>query len=432
MKKALVIGGALSGIAVSKLLCKHGYEVILTDIREVAEKGELEALGIRVFDKSHPDFLHQENYDLIVKNPGIPDRVPFVNYFKEAGYTIYNELEVAASFAHYRYGAITGTNGKTTTTTILGELLQTLHPHNTAVGNIGLPLSEIVSQYENEPLTLAVEISAFQLLGTPSFHPEVSVCMNLTPDHVDYFQDVDTYYRSKMLIYKNQTKDDWFLLNIDDENCLKYAQNIPAQVVYFSLEKEADLCLRGEDVFLYNEYLFSSNILRIPGKHNLQNAMVAAAMAYKLGVKIEDIRYVLAHFKGVKHRIQFVREVNGVSYYNDSKGTNPDSTVVALKAFQQPIILLAGGYDKKTGFQAIKPYLPRLKKMIVYGETKDQLKAICPSAIVVENLSAALKQAHALAKAGDVVLLSPMCASWDQYPNFEVRGDEFIRQVQEL
>ncbi|MBR2802232.1 MAG: UDP-N-acetylmuramoyl-L-alanine--D-glutamate ligase [Erysipelotrichaceae bacterium] len=430
--KVLVIGAALSGCAVAKLCAAKGMEVTLTDKKEIPEKEALEALGIQVYPEGHPDHLKEVKWDMIVKNPGIPDYVPFVSYFKEKGYFLYNELEVAQSFANYRYGAVTGTNGKTTTVTILKELLKTLDERNDGVGNIGLPLSDLVLHYGREPLSMAVEISAFQLLGVKNFHPEVSVCTNLTPDHLDVFGDLDNYYKTKMLVYANQKDDDWFLLNLDDENCVKYAKDVPCKVVTYSLYQDADLCLKDGIVYLFGKELFPTQILRIPGMHNVSNAMVAAAMAYKMGVSKDSIFNVLSNFAGVEHRIQFVRELDGVRYYNDSKGTNPDSTIVALKAFNKPVILLGGGYDKHTGFESIKPYRERIKHLVAFGATKHQLQEIVPDAILVEDLAEAVDRAHKLAEDGDIVLLSPMCASWDQFPNFEVRGHEFVRLVQEL
>ena len=430
--KALVIGAALSGIAVSKLLSSKGYEVYLTDAREISSKSELERLGIRVYDMGHPDLLKEIEYDIIVKNPGIKYSVPFVKYFKDKGYKLLNEIEVASSYVRYNYGAITGTNGKTTTTTLLGEFLKTKNTNNGPAGNIGLPLSDIVMNHPCEELDIAVEIAAFQLLGCEKFHPVVSVCMNLTPDHVDYFGDVDAYYEAKMLVYKNQRDDDWFLLNVDDDNVVRFAKDIKCQTVTFSLKKDADLMVKDGTVTLFNEKLFDVKELKLPGRHNLQNTMVAAAMAKRMGVKSSDIENVIRGFNGVKHRLEFIEEIDGVRYYNDSKGTNPDSTMVALEAFDDNVILLAGGYDKKTGFDSIKPYLHHVKKMMVFGATKYQIKELYPDAIVCDTMAEAIDIAHKEAVSGDVVLLSPMCASWDQFNNFEERGDQFASIVREL
>lgn len=433
MKKVLVIGAALSGTRVSQLLVKKGYDVTLTDSKEISNRLELEKIGVHVYDGGHPDFLKEENWEFIVKNPGIPYHVPFVSYFNERQVPIYNEIEVAYRYAkNMRFACITGTNGKTTTTTLLGELLKRKNPKSFSAGNIGVPLSEIVMENEDLNCDVALEIAAFQLLGCPTLRPRVSVCMNLTPDHLDYFKSLDKYYDAKMLVYQNQKEDDWFLLNIDDSEIVKRAIQVPCQIVTFSLEKEADLCLKEGWVTLFDNPLFKTEDLHLPGKHNLQNAMVAAAMAYKMGVSIEDIQDCIFHFKGVEHRIEFVREYKGVKYYNDSKGTNVDATVVALKAFEKPVILLAGGYDKKTGFDGLRPYLNRIKTMIVYGETKYQLKELMPEAIVKDTMEEAVVLASEIAKEEDVVLLSPVCASWDQFKSYEERGEQFKKQVNKL
>jgi len=281
-------------------------------------------------------------------------------------------------------------------------------------------------------LSVAVEIAAFQLLGTFKFHPTVSVIMNLTPDHLDVFKDTDEYYKAKTLVYQNQSGEDWFLRNIDDENVVQYTKGCPCKAVDFSVEKETDLCLKDKAIWLYDIKLFDLKDLKLVGLHNVQNAMVAAAMAYKLGVPVAQIQQGIRDFNGVEHRIEYVKTVNGVPYYNDSKGTNAEATVVALKAFDHPVILLAGGYDKKTGFAAMVPFLDKVKTMLVFGETKHQLKALYPDAIVLENLSEAVVMAHSLAKEGDVVLFSPACASYDQFDNYEQRGRIFKDLVHKL
>lgn len=433
MSKILVIGAAKSGEAVAKFLTNEGYDVFLTDSKLIDNKEELEASGIHVYDSGHPEFLKEVEYDFIVKNPGIPYHVPFVKYFNDKKVPIYNEIEVASRFVDWEYGAITGTNGKTTVTTLLGLFLKTLNSRNEAVGNIGLPLSEVVMKNKEEKnLKMAVEIAAFQLLGTKTFHPTVAVCLNLTPDHIDYFKELDLYYRAKMIIYQNMRNDDWFLLNIDDENVIKYAKDVKCKIITYSLSKGADLRLENDKIYLFDQVLFDRKDLKIVGMHNVQNAMVAACMAYKMGVPIENIREVIKNFKGVEHRIEYVDTVNGVHFYNDSKGTNPDSTIVALNAFEKPVLLLAGGYDKKTGFNQIIPYLDKVKMMYIYGATREELKTIYPNAQVFDTLDQALTKAYQDSENNDVILLSPMCASWDQYPNYEVRGEHFKELVKKL
>ncbi len=430
--KVLVLGAARSGIAVTKLLLKEGHTVILNDGQAIAHQIHFEDPKLTVIENGHPESLWEEEFDLIIKNPGIPHTLPFLKGFTDKKIPILNEIEYASSLADYRYGAITGTNGKTTTTALLGELLKSLNPLNGAYGNIGLALSDLVIDHPQDKLTVALEIAAFQLLGTEHFHPTVSVIMNLTPDHLDVFKNTDEYYTTKTLVYRNQRGEDWFLRNLDDENVVRYTQNCPCKVIEFSLEKKADLYLKDKAVWLFETKLFDLSDLKLVGMHNVQNAMVAAAMAYKLGVSLDQIAQGIRDFNGVEHRVEFVKTIRGVSYYNDSKGTNAEATVVALKAFEKPLLLLAGGYDKKTGFAALIPYLNKVKTMIVYGETKYQLKALYPDAIVVETLAEATAKAAELAKSGDVVLFSPACASYDQFDNYEQRGRIFKDLVHKL
>jgi UDP-N-acetylmuramoylalanine--D-glutamate ligase len=427
----LVLGAARSGLAVARLLSHDGHRVTLNDGGSVNVDEDLRS-RITVITGHHPESLWDAGFDLVIKNPGIKHTFPFVIGFVDRGIPVINEMEYASWGVSYRYGAITGTNGKTTTTALLGELLKTLHPHNGAYGNIGNPLSEAVLAYPDEPLTVALEMAAFQLLGTPTLHPSVSVILNLTPDHLDVFESLDDYYRAKTRVYRNQSGEDWFLLNLDDAEIVRLASEVPCRVVTFSLVKKADVWIDHGTVRCFDEALFEVSDLQIVGQHNVQNAVVAAAMAVKLGVSPAMIRAGIRAFKGVEHRIEFVRELDGVRYYNDSKGTNAEATIVALKAFDQPIILLAGGYDKKTGFEALKPFVSRITTLIAYGETKLQLASLVEQPIIVETMEEALKIAQSLAKAGDVVLLSPACASYDQFSNYEERGRLFKQMVLRL
>ena len=431
MEKVLIIGCARSGYWVAKLLNKKGYDVTITDGKKIDYKEELINLGIDVYDNGHPDLLKDVEWDFIVKNPGIPYTNSFVDYFVKKKIKIFTEIEIALRYKTYGIGAITGTNGKTTITTLLNEILKKDFI-SYACGNIGVPLSEIVYKHEDEDAKLALEISAFQLLGAPSFHPSAAVITNLTPDHLDYFASLDDYYKAKTLIYRNMSGDDWFLRNIDDEKVLEYVKDVKCRVIDYSLYKKADLYLRGDEVVLFDEVLFNKNDLKIIGMHNLQNAMVASTLAYKLGAKKESIKEVICSFKGVEHRIEFVKELNGVKYYNDSKGTNVDSTVIALRAFDKPVILLAGGHDKHTGFNDLYNYKDKIKYLITFGETKNELAKIKEDAYICENMKEALDKAYLLAKNGDIVLLSPACSSYDQFKNFEERGEIFKELVRNL
>ena len=433
MKKVLVVGYARSGKYVSLLLQKQGYQVTVTDLAEIPDKVFLEAQGIFVYEKEHPVFLADQAWDFVVKNPGIPYHASFVARLVENGQRIITEIEVASWYApNYEYAAITGTNGKTTTTAILGALLQSQYEQAYVAGNIGIPLSELVVEKGDIAAKVAVEISGFQLLAVENFHPVVTTIMNLTPDHLDYFSSLEEYYKTKTLVYHNQKAEDWFILNCDDAMVVEYCKDIPCTVIRFSLKEKFDLYFENDKIMLFDTCLFEKHDLKIVGKHNLVNAMIAAAMAYKMGVTPENIRKAIQGFTGVEHRIEYVRTVDGIDFYNDSKATNVDSTIVAIKAFEQPLILLAGGYDKKTGFDDLAPYLSKLKKLIVFGATKEQFQALREDSIVVENLEEAIQRAYKEAVVGDVILLSPACASYDQYHNFEERGKQYKEIVVKL
>lgn len=426
MKQVLVIGAARSGSAVAKLLAKHGYHVVLSDQNVVENKRELEGEGIRVVDKGHPEELLHTNYEFVVKNPGIPYRVPIIKYFVEHHVPVYTEIEIAYRYAKkFHYGAVTGTNGKTTITSILHQLLS-YKGNALAAGNIGTPLSEYALHFEEEEKWVALELSNFQLLGCESFHPEVAVVCNLTPDHLDYMGSVEAYYESKMKVYANQNEEDWFLRNVDDEEVMKYAKDIPATIIDFSLVRDdVDLYLKEGSVYLHDIKLFDVSILKIVGMHNISNAMVAACMAYKLGVSIDDIQKGLASFKAVEHRLEYVAEKNGVKFYNDSKATNPEAVVPALNAFEKNVLLLAGGYDKKLPFDVLKQFDDKIKMCYAFGETKNAFKDVFTNVTLCENMNDALVMATSNAVCGDVVLLSPACASYDQFVSYEQRGEVF-------
>lgn len=431
-EQVLVIGAARSGIAVSKLLSTHGYEVTITDMAEIKEKEELTNLGMHVFDCGHPEYLHNIDWRFVVKNPGIKYNVPFVKYFVDKNIPIFTEVEIGYRFAKkFHYGAVTGTNGKTTITTLLYEMLKT-NGKAIVAGNIGFPLSELVLQHEKEEKDIALELSNFQLLGIDTFAPEVSVVCNLAPDHLDYMPSLDSYYASKMRIYENCKKDDWFLRNVDDEMVVKYAKNIPCRCIDYSFTRqEVDLYRKDKSIWLWDVRLFDESDVKIVGNYNLMNAMVAGCMAYKLGVSPENIAQTLQNFHGVEHRLEYVGEKGGVRFYNDSKATNTHAVQAALNSFEENIILLAGGHDKGIPFDELSFFDDRVKCCISFGETKEKFKHIFTNNIIKETMREALKEAIHMAKPGDVVLLSPACSSFDQYKNYEVRGKVFKEIVNE-
>lgn len=432
MKSVLVIGAAKSGVAVAKLLHRHGYDVTITDMNDIKEASELSNMGIHVFANGHPDELKNTAWEFIVKNPGIKYTVPFVKYFVDHNMRILTEVEIGYRYAkNFHYGAVTGTNGKTTITTMLYEMLK--HKGKAIVaGNIGWPLSELAYAYEAEEKDVALELSNFQLLGIETFAPSVSVVCNLAPDHLDYMPSVESYYASKMRIYENCKKEDWFLRNVDDPTVMEYAQNIPCTVIDFSLVRE-DVNLHRKDgaVWLNDILLFEEKDFHVVGDYNLSNAMVAACMAYKLGVSLPDIRKAIMAFTPVEHRLEYIGEKDGVRFYNDSKATNTHAVVAALSSFQKNIILLAGGHDKGISFDDLKQFDDRVKLCVAFGETREQFTSIFSHTITKETMKEALDTAVHNAKEGDVILLSPACSSYDQFPNYEVRGKLFKEMVQD-
>lgn len=431
--KALIIGAARSGIAITKLLVKEGFNCVLLDSKSI-DRNQFDSLEkIEIIEGEHPKYLWDVSFDLIIKNPGIPHTNEFVQGFAERGYFIYNEIEIALRYApKYQIGAITGTNGKTTTTSMLEALLKQKNRTNIACGNIGLAMSEVVYQKGNIELDCALEIAAFQLLGCDTFKPRISTILNLAPDHLDVFKDVEEYYNVKCRIFMNQDENDIFLKNIDDDHIVRLTKNVRAQCYTFSLTQEADIYIKDTKVYFKKIELFDYSLLKIPGMHNVSNAMVASTMAYLMGVSVDKIKNTIESFTGVEHRLEYVKRVSGIDFYNDSKATTAESTVVALDAFDQKVILLAGGYDKKTGFESLRNSLSKVKILIAFGATKDQFKQLYPESILVENLFEAINLAYKLAQKGDKIVLSPACASYDQFDNYEQRGRLFKEYVHSL
>lgn len=426
MKKVLVIGAAKSGIAAAKLLKRHGYEVILTDQKEIKEKNELEEDGVIVYDNGHPASLKNTDYEFVVKNPGIRYNVDIIDYFVRNHVKIYTEIEIAYRYAKkFHYGAVTGTNGKTTITSMLEACLKMNH-RALAAGNIGTPLSEIVFKHEDEEKDIALELSNFQLLGIESFRPEVSVVCNLAPDHLDYMPTLESYYESKMRIAMNQKEDDWFLRNVDDETVMHYAKNIQCEIIDFSLKRQdVDLYVCNGEALLRGKHLFYVKDLKVVGEHNVSNAMIAAAMAIKMGVSYENVEKALKEFKGIEHRIEYIGEKEGVSFYNDSKATNTQAACIALASFEKNILLLAGGKDKGISFDELHDYDERVKHAFTFGQTKEKIAAEFTHSTTCETMQEALEKAFDIAQKGDVILLSPACSSYDQFDNYEQRGDLF-------
>lgn len=423
--KALVIGGARSGTGVSLLLNKHNYQVTLVSKSDFEERELLETSGIEVIlDDSNTDKF--DDYDLIVKNPGIPNEHPLVSRFK----TVYNEIEIAKKFnPKGKYYSVSGTNGKTTTVFLLNLMLKKKDENAILAGNVGVSLSQIIYDIGDHTNDVALELSSFQIEGLVNFEAEVFSLMNFSPDHLDRYDSVEDYYKSKLnIIPKAKT----FIRNIDDIKVLALTDNLNANTLDLSVNQKSDICVIDNQAYFKDVKLFKLGDLKIKGKHNLYNALFASSMAYLAGVSLDDIQAVLKTFTGFEHRFEYVATIDDITYYNDSKATNPESTVVAIDSFEKDLILLAGGYDKQISFDVLKSYTDKVKLAILYGDSKEKLKEVFTDAYLVNDLEEAFNIAQNFAKKGDTILLSPASASFDQFKNFEERGNFFKDLVYKL
>jgi len=442
-KKALVCGMARSGIAAAKLLNRLGARVTLQDMKKREEISAdvlaLEGEGIVLYTGANPDEIACAQ-DLIVLSPGIPCDLPFIAAAEEAGIEVISEVELAYRLTPCPITAITGTNGKTTTTTLTGEIMKTAYSGTAVVGNIGIPYSEEVERLTEKDWVVA-EISSFQMEKAKEFHPHISAVLNITPDHLNRHKTMDVYIAMKERVFAKQTAADFCILNHGDEVCRKMADKTAAKVFFFdSSETLAEgIYLDGDAIEVrwgaINETLIHVDELQILGVHNYENVMAAAAMGICAGIALDTIRAVLKGFAGVAHRIEYVATVDGVDYYNDSKGTNVDASIRAVLAMKKPIVLIGGGYDKGSSFDEWTKLFPgRVKHLVLIGVTAPKVRASAEkfgfTAISdCETFEEAVDLCREKAEDGDCVLLSPACASWGMFDNYEQRGDMFKEQV---
>lgn len=440
-KTILILGLARSGKAAIKLLSNFDTKIILSEAKEITNEEDLAFINkYNVILTDQKEEVFKLDYDLIIKNPGVPPFSDLVLKLKEKNIPIISEIELAFLLMKKQHiFAITGTNGKTTSTSLTYEILKNKYKDKALVGgNIGTPLCDLVLEYDllnNDGYYISLEISNHQLIDIDKFKPDISTIINLAPDHLETMP-LEEYYRSKTLIYKNGNQDDYFLLNHDDQLIYEYIYKYPikSRIKTFSLVNDkTDIYLKDGYIYLDKEILMPINEIKIKGLHNIQNVLVCALGTYLLGVDKKTIRNTIGSFNGVKHRLEFVKEINGISYYNDSKATNVDATITALKAFNENVILLVGGYEKGLDVSPIKNYLKPVKQIIGFGHAGERIsKDLCDNPIIVETLKDAIMEANKLAKPGDIILLSPTTSSYDQYNNFEERGNDFIKIVNEL
>ncbi|PQB77780.1 UDP-N-acetylmuramoyl-L-alanine--D-glutamate ligase [Enterococcus faecium] len=443
-KKVLVLGLAKSGVSAAKLLHELGALVTVNDGKpfdENPEAQELLSLGIKVITGSHPIELLDEEFSLMVKNPGIPYSHPLVAKAQEMGIPVITEVELAYEVAECPIIGITGTNGKTTTTTMTGLLLNAGADQGIArlAGNIGYPASGVAQEAKPED-KIVMELSSFQLMGITDFRPHIAVITNIYEAHIDYHGTRKEYVKAKWNLQKNMTEKDYLILNWNQSELQELAQRTKARVLPFSTKEVLEDGVYADDYSIYykKEKIMEISELGVPGKHNVENALAAISVAKLYGISNEAIRETLHFFHGVPHRTQYVGEIQGRKFYNDSKATNILATKMALSGFETTkVVLLAGGLDRGNTFNELIPSLKGIKAMVVFGQTKEKLmdagkKAGIETIVTADSVEQAVPLALENSTDGDVVLLSPANASWDQYPNFETRGNRFMEAVNRL
>ncbi|URZ87050.1 UDP-N-acetylmuramoyl-L-alanine--D-glutamate ligase [Floricoccus penangensis] len=439
-KKVLVLGLAKSGASAARVLNDLGAIVTVNDGKELGENKEAQNLlenGIRVISGGHPVELLDEDFSLMVKNPGIPYENPMVVKALEKSIPVITEVELAYLISEADIIGITGTNGKTTTTTLIADILNEGELSAKLAGNIGFPASE-VAEKATENDTLVMELSSFQLMGIEKFRPEIAVITNIFSAHLDYHGNQQNYEAAKWRIQENMEDSDFLVINFNQEKLRKLSEATKAHVIPFStLEKVDGAYVLNGKIYFRDEYILDVDNLSLPGEHNVENALAAIAVAKLKGVSNQSIINILTTFSGVKHRLQYLGDIEGVKFYNDSKATNILATQKALSGFENnKLWLLAGGLDRGNGFEELASDIENLKGMIVFGETAPKLRELAEELNITvlesENVGTAARLAFEKAEPGEVVLLSPANASWDQYPNFEIRGDVFVQEFDKL
>ncbi|MBR4776919.1 MAG: UDP-N-acetylmuramoyl-L-alanine--D-glutamate ligase [Lachnospiraceae bacterium] len=438
-KKVLIIGAGKSGLAAANLLNKEQADIILYDDKKLNEeevRGKLvkDFNGRIISEKLSDDAC--PNPDYLILSPGVPIDSPMVLKYKEKGACIIGEVELAYYYTKGRIVAVTGTNGKTTTTALTGALIKKKYDNTLVGGNIGIPYTEICLKSSDDGVTVA-EMSSFQLDTTVTFHPYISMILNITPDHLDRHHTMENYINAKFNCTKNQTEDELCILNYEDETLRKKADGIKAKICWFSSKTPLKDGMVYEDGAIYEvkdgvrEKVINVDEMMLIGRHNYENVMAAVAAARFMNVPMELIREGLREFKPVEHRIEYVETINGVKYYNDSKGTNPDASIQAVKAMTGPTFLIGGGYDKGSEYDEwIESFDGKIKKLLLMGQTRDKIAACARKhgyndLVFVESMEEAVEYCYQNAVSGDTVLLSPCCASWGMFKNYEERGRIF-------
>lgn len=446
-KNILLVGLAKTGISTIKLLNKLEANILVNDIKSKEELKDIlfklkELKNIEYILGYHPEDI--EHIDIAVVSPGVPLDLPFILKLKQSNIEIIGEVELAYRLSNNPvFVGITGTNGKTTTTSLVGDIFKADNRDTYIVGNIGNPVIDTV-EITDENSFLITELSSFQLESIVDFKPKVASILNLSPDHLNRHHTMENYICAKANIFKNQDKNDFTILNYDDEEVRKLSSKSNGKIIFFSRKEKLDKGVyldENNNIVIDIDkkiVLLNKKELSLPGNHNLENCMAAIAMAYVSNINLETLKHVLKTFKAVEHRLEYVKTLNDIMFVNDSKGTNPDSTIKAITSYENPVILIAGGYNKGSDFsELLQIGKENIKALVLMGETASIIEECAKendyeTIIKVNNMKEAVEASYKLAKGGDVVLLSPACASWDMYKSFEARGKDFKDNVNNL
>ena len=445
-KNVLVFGSGISGIGAAGLLEERGASVTLYDGND---KLDVEEIRGKMKDGAKTDIVLGEfpeellgKLDLVIISPGVPTDLPIVNRMRESDIPVVGEIELAYELGKGEVLAITGTNGKTTTTALLGEIMKAVYDSAFVVGNIGIPYTNVVDETRDDSVIVA-EMSSFQLESIVDFRPRVSAILNITPDHLNRHHTMEAYIQAKKNVAINQTAEDTCVLNYEDEVLREFGETLQTKVLYFSSKRKLDKGIYLDDgniIYRNPDECLVCNVkeLKLLGVHNYENVMAAVAMAAAYGVPMDSIRKTIKEFTGVEHRIEFVAEKNGVAYYNDSKGTNPDAAIRGIQAMNRPTYLIGGGYDKQSEYKEwIESFDGKVKKLLLIGQTREKIAKEAEECgftdiMLLDTFEDAVLTAAKLAEPGEAVLLSPACASWGMFKNYEERGDKFKEIVNSL
>lgn len=440
-KKVLVLGLAKSGVAAAELLHELGAFVTVNDSKPFEDNPQAQDLlkkGITVICGRHPEDLLDEGFEWIVKNPGIPYSNPIIKDAINRNLPVITEVELAYLISEAPFIGITGTNGKTTTTTLIFEMLSNGNRNPLIAGNIGTVACGVAKEATKDDC-IVTELSSFQLMGVQKFKPKIAILTNLYDAHLDYHGTFEDYAQAKLNITRNQDESDWLIYNANQNIVEQYVKDSNAKKVPFNSEQRTENGISADESTIYWEGkpFIERSIIALPGKHNLENILAALAACILYGCEKEKMEDILKTFTGVRHRTQFVREWNGRKIYNDSKATNCLATKVALDAFTEPTILIAGGLERGHSFEELRESMKNVVGVVAFGQTKNRFIEFAQSCGIsitklADDVEDAVLKAAEISNPGNVILLSPACASWDQYPNFEVRGDLFIENVLKL